>query len=481
MKFKSPGPVMSAFLRSNNRWRLAVGPFGSGKSSACTIEVPRRAAEQAHAPDGFRHTRFAIVRNTGPQLRDTTIKTWMNWFPNGSIGVWHSTSKTYFIKIGDLRCEVMFRALDDEQDIKNLLSLELTGAWLNECREIPWKIFEALDGRIERFPNDETHGKQTWCGIWADTNPPTMDTFWWAAAEGLDTRVEEEEHFGREMPDGETNGWDSFIQPSGLSPYAENLDNLPPNYYQNLAKNKSKAFIDMYVHGKYGKSTAGSPVHGEFDPTIHARGGLEANPHKAIVISADFGLTPAVTLKQQGPFGNILTLASISTKGMGLERMIEERLKPMLNDKYHDARLFVTGDPSGGTPDQYVENTALKIFKKHGFKKIRLAHTNDPVARIGATDHWLTRNFGGEPAFQVDKYAARGYARALAGGYHYPISRKGEESDAPAKNFHSHVAEAGQYADLLYLKGFHDDSAARLHQRARFTQGGVKPGSYTHR
>lgn len=480
MKFKSPGPVTSAFLRSNARWRLLVGPFGSGKSSACTIDVPRRAAEQEHAPDGFRHTRFAIVRNTGPQLRDTTIKTWMNWFPNGTIGYWHATSKTYFIKIGDLRCEVMFRALDDEQDIKNLLSLELTGAWLNECREIPWKIFEALDGRIERYPNDEHHGKQTWCGIWADTNPPNVNSFWWAAAEGLNTNIEEDEKFGTEMDDT-GNGFESFIQPSGLSPQAENRENLPEHYYENLARNKTTAFVDMYVHGKYGKGHSGASVHSEFDQTIHARGTLEANPYKAIVISADFGLTPAVTLKQQGPQGHILTLASISTKGMGLERLIEEKLKPLVNEKYHGARFYVTGDPSGGTPDQYVENTALKIFKKHGFRKVRMAQTNDPVARIGATDHWLTRTFAGEPAFQVDKYAARGYVRALAGGYHYPISKKGEEADAPAKNFHSHVAEAGQYGDLLYLKGFHDDSAERVAQRARFVGGGVKPGSYTKR
>jgi len=481
VKFVSPGPVASGFLRSDARWRLLVGPFGSGKSSVCTIEIPRRAAEQEHGPDGFRHTRYAIVRNTGPQLRDTTIKTWMNWFPNGSIGHWHATSKTYFIKVGDLRSEIMFRALDDEQDIKNLLSLELSGAWLNECREIPWKIFEALDGRIERFPNDEIHGKQTWCGIWSDTNPPDEDTFWWAAAEGLSTDVENEEKFGTEMPYGETNGFDSFIQPSGLSEFGENKVNLPVKYYENLARNKTKSFIDMYVHGKYGKGKGGTAVHSEFDPSIHAIGALEANPHKAIVIAADFGLTPAVVLKQQGPLGHILTLASISTKGMGLDRMIEERLKPLLNSKYHDSRFYVTGDPSGATPDQYVENTALKIFKKHGLTQVKMARTNDIVARVGATDHWLTRSFSGSPAFQVDKYAARGYVRALGGGYHYPINKKGQERDTPEKDFHSHVAEAGQYGDLLYLRGFHDDSAARIRQRARFVSTGVKPGSYTKR
>lgn len=482
MHFKSPGPVVSAFLRSNARRRVLIGPFGSGKSSGSTVEIPRRAAEQEHGPDGFRHTRFAIVRNTMPQLRDTTIKTWMNWFPNGSIGYWKATEKTYFIQKGDLRCEVMFRALDDADDIKNLLSLELTGAWLNECREIPREIVEALDGRIERYPNHPSVGHQTWCGMWGDTNPPDMLTWWWAVAEGLNLDIDNEEEFATVLPEGVTNGWESFIQPSGLSEFAENIANLPANYYRNMANGKTKDFIDVYIHGKYGKGKGGRAVHNEFDPAVHARGAVVASPYKPIIIGADFGLTPALVLKQMGPLGTVFTLASISTREMGLDRAIETRLKPLVNNDYHGARFFVTGDPSGNTPSQSDETTCVKIFKKHGFKKIRFAQTNDPVARIGATDHWLTRNFGGEPAFQVDKYKAQGYVRALRGGYHYPLSKQtGEQKDAPLKNFHSHVAEAGQYADMLYLKGFHDDEAERIRQRAQVLSGGVRAGSYTRR
>ena len=130
-------PVASAFMQSNDRRRVIMGPFGSGKSTACVFEVPRRGLMQAVSEQGVRKTRFAVVRNTVPQLRDTTMKTWFDWFPNGSIGYYKETGKTYYIKAEGLDCEVMFRALDDAADIKNLLSLELTGAWLNECREIP--------------------------------------------------------------------------------------------------------------------------------------------------------------------------------------------------------------------------------------------------------------------------------------------------------------------------------------------------------
>ena len=40
--------------------------------------------------------------------------------------------------------EVLFRALDKPQDIKKLLSLELTGGFLNECREIPKQVLDML-------------------------------------------------------------------------------------------------------------------------------------------------------------------------------------------------------------------------------------------------------------------------------------------------------------------------------------------------
>jgi hypothetical protein len=169
--FKAP-PTITAYMQSNDRFRFIMGPFGSGKSSGSIVEIPRRAAMQAPSTlDGKRKTRFAVIRNTMPQLRDTTMKTWFDWFPNGTLGFWKETGKTYFIRHGDIDCEVIFRALDDAEDVKNLLSLELTGAYINECREIPQEIVDGLDGRIGRYPSMR-EGGPTWMGIWGDTNPP---------------------------------------------------------------------------------------------------------------------------------------------------------------------------------------------------------------------------------------------------------------------------------------------------------------------
>jgi len=71
-------PTIKAFAKDSTFIRAITGPFGSGKSSGCDIEIYRRAVGQEPSPDGVRKTRFAAVRNSYPQLRDTTIPTFMH-------------------------------------------------------------------------------------------------------------------------------------------------------------------------------------------------------------------------------------------------------------------------------------------------------------------------------------------------------------------------------------------------------------------
>lgn len=430
-RFKPPKTI-ERFMLSNARRRVIMGPFGSGKSSGCCVEIPRRAAMQS-AWRGQRKTRFAVIRNTMPQLRDTTIKTWLKWFPNGTLGHWVENTRTYIIRQGDIYCEVLFRALDTPDDVAKLLSLELTGAYLNECREIPKEIVDGLDGRINRYPSRDEGGAD-WCGIIADTNPPTEEEYWYYIIEGMDPDTQ--------LPVAD-NGWEAFIQPSGLSETAENLENLPEGYYRDLAKNKSKEYVDVYIHGKYGKSKAGKPVHPTFDPRIHVASDiLVPNPRLPILISADFGLTPAMTIKQQDVFGRVLTLDEIVTQEMGLKRAIAERLKPLLKRKYEGYNVRVTGDPAGNERAQTDERSCVQIFKDAGFRRVKFAYSNNPVHRIGATDSFLTRLTEQGPAYQIDPRCSF-LKRGMAGGYHYPINRRGEVADGPKKNIFSHVCFVG--------------------------------------
>src|SRR6266481_9111785 len=92
-------PMLGHFLGCNHPARLVIGPFGSGKSTACIAEFVMRALQQKRSPDGKRRTRFAAIRNTYPELRDTTRKTFEKWIRAGpepyGLGDWNEQQFTF--------------------------------------------------------------------------------------------------------------------------------------------------------------------------------------------------------------------------------------------------------------------------------------------------------------------------------------------------------------------------------------------------
>ena len=74
-------PTAKRFHASRAFVRGLRGPIGSGKSVACVAELLRLAVQQAPDAQGIRPSRWAIVRNTYPELRTTTIKTFVDWIP----------------------------------------------------------------------------------------------------------------------------------------------------------------------------------------------------------------------------------------------------------------------------------------------------------------------------------------------------------------------------------------------------------------
>tara|TARA_R110000772_G_scaffold2045_3_gene7024 strand:- start:661 stop:1770 length:1110 start_codon:yes stop_codon:yes gene_type:complete len=342
------------------------------------------------------------------------------------------TTKTYFFKVGDVECEIMFRALDDSDDVANLNSLELTFAWFNECRDINPDIVDAMSKRIGRFPSAKDGGP-SWFGMWGDTNPPTMDTWWYYQMEKLDP-VD-----GVSLND---NGWDVFKQPSGRSPYAENVENLPEGYYD--IQGRSDEYVRVYIDGEYGLSTAGQPVYKYFRPDYHmAHQTLQpiVNGVRPIVIGMDLGLTPAAVIAQQDPRGRVLILDEAVSFDMGIQRFIRTVLKPLIIEKYSGSPVIIITDPAGIQRAQTDERSAVDIIKAEGLK-VMSAKTNNISARLSAVDDFLMRQVDGDSAFLVDPRCSRLKA-AMMGGYRF--HKKNGNID---KNKHSHVAEALQYLML---------------------------------
>lgn len=427
INYAPPGKVARAFMLSDAFFRGIMGPFGSGKSTACIMEILRRARQQEPGADAKRRSRWAIVRNTYPELRTTTIRTWHQWVP-ASLGRWVDQGPpTHHIEEGDLDLEVLFLALDRPDDIAKLLSMELTGAWINEAREVPKAVVDGLTGRVGRYPS-RLMGGATWSGLIADTNPPDTDHWWYRLAE-------------EQRPDG----WAFFRQPGGLDPAAENVENLPAGYYERLRAGKDEDWLNVYVHANYGFVRDGKPVFHEFRDRVHVRD-LEAVSSWPLHVGVDFGLTPAAVFAQRSPTGQWRVLGELVASDMGARRFAE-LLRHALAERWPGLAVgSITGDPAGEGRAQTDETTPFQILRAAGIDA-RPASTNDFTKRREAVAACLTRLIDGEPGIVVDPRAAQ-LRKALGGGYAYRrVQVVGEERyrDQPDKNHFSHVADALQY------------------------------------
>ena len=206
--YHAPATV-SRFMESDAFGRLITGPVGSGKTTACLVEMARRMGQQAPGFDGRQvHT---LCRDTAdPQRRQDDSGEGCQRVVRFSCRLEGIRESTLYIDYGDIVSEWIFIPLEEPSDIKRLLSTQLTGAFINEAVEIDVSLLSDISGRCGRYPSNE-FGVCTWKGIFADTNMPIQRTPW--------------ADFILSPPPL----WQVFRQPSGLADDAENLPHLNQN------------------------------------------------------------------------------------------------------------------------------------------------------------------------------------------------------------------------------------------------------------
>lgn len=438
-------PTIRKFTLADFRHRFVMGPFGSGKSVGCLMDIIRRAHEQVPSRDGIRRSRWAIVRNTYPQLKDTTMKTVFDWFPPEEWGVFKTVEHDFIITGFDgVLIHLMFRALDQPEHVRNLLSMELTGAWLNEYREIEKDIFEAIDGRIGRYPA-EKDGGCTWYGIIGDTNPPEEDSYWF-------------DYLEKVRPANAK----LFKQPSGLSPNAENIRNLPRGYYTNLAVGKTENYINVYIHGRYGYKIEGKVIYQGFNDNLHVSGNILYPVNgRPLLLGFDFALNPTVVIGQHTARGQLLLLEEAQGAGMGLEQMCINILNPIMSTKYLGFQILGQGDPSGNVRSQTDEKTCYQVLHSFGYKNIVPASTNGLVTRHMAVESFLGKLVDGQPGLVVSPNCAM-IRKGFNGGYRRKkIPGLDEYYDVPDKNIYSHYHDALQYL-CMGITGMEKKAASEI-------------------
>lgn len=487
-------PTVGAFMRDNSFMRGLMGPFGSGKSVGSLFEMLRRCMEQQPSHDKIRRSRWAIIRNTYPELRDTTRKTFEEWMPGGlDQSNWLEQEFTFTLQLPlkdgtRVEAEFLFRALDRPEHVKKLLSLELTGAWINEAREVPYTVVKMLIGRLKRYPSMRDGGP-TWSGLIMDTNPPDDDSWWYKLFEeekpgnarlfkqpgGRTALAENLGHW--EMPNGACVGHYPQDKPAG----AFWVKHLADNYYQDLATVNASdpLWIKVHIDAQYGPTMAGRPVYPEYRDDIHTVDPSRCLPiPKAdLIIGADFGLTPAIAIGQRDPRDNqIQWIDEVVATDLGAVRFFEDAAR-YIKRTYPNRAIHGTGDPAGEQRNQVDERTPFDAASAMGIPLVP-AHTNDWTVRRDTVGRALTRlTILGRPAMVVSS-KAKVLRKAMNGGYCLRrVAAAGDERfrDAPDKNSFSHVAEAVQYGmlgegeDVTAL-----ETAGRLKQKFKYKTAGAR-------
>lgn len=430
---------LDEFFYSEKFISLAVGPVGSTKTTAGIMKIVHHAAMMAPCKDGIRRSRCIWVRNTREQLRDTSIPDFLKWIPDGIMGAFLKTEYKFVIKIGDVECEVLFRGLDDANDVRRLLSLQASFIIFDEFREIHPDIYNAAQGRVGRYPDKMMNGVgcktddgRANAHLWGMTNPPDMDTFW----ETLLTEPPDNVHV--------------TIQPSGLSPEADWTQFLPDDYYDNLAQGKTEDWIDVYINAQFGKSLSGLPVFRSFDRSAHVATTTIKPMYSddPLIIGVDAGLTPAAVIGQVAYDGRLIVYDAKISDGMGALRFVREVIKPLLVNKFPGRRSVIIIDPAAFQRAQTDERTVADIWRNEGFM-VKGAKTNSVAARIAAVDRFMTRVVDGKHGVVIDPEGALPLVQALAGKYRYKINTKGVRDESPEKSHPwSDIADAFQYMCL---------------------------------
>jgi hypothetical protein len=442
-----------------------MGPVGSGKSTAAIMKMMALAMKQTPY-ERVRYSRWTCIRNTYPELRSTTIKTFQEWFPEEAAPInWASpiTAKLDFWLPDKTRVksEFWFMALDRPEDVSKLRSLETTGIWINEASEIAKDVFAKATERVGRYP-PKKWVEADWAGVILDTNPPDSDHWWYKTFEEPskeDIARAKEKLIEHGVMKADQEYQSIFKQPGGLikiggewveNPLAENIKNLRGGhgYYWQQFPNKTEDWRKVFIGGEYGYIIKGKPVYPEYNDSIHCQ---KVKPYEGLtlLIGQDYGLTPSVGICQLTPKGQFRVFADLVSDGMGIRQFTRDCLKPFLAMNFPGYKVQIIGDPAGSQRADTDEKTCFMVQAEEGFAAMP-AISNDQTARKDAVKTYLISMSDGQPNFLIDP-AATMIRKGMNGGYNYRrIQVSGEERyrEVPDKNEYSHPVEGMEYAAL---------------------------------
>ena len=445
------GPVLQEFSDCRERNSMIMGPLGSGKTVQTILKFLDLMCEQepvkiqSHPNHNKRLSRIIACRNTYSELFSTTIKDWLEI--HGDLGLFKQGSKeppTHRIDFDledgtSVQCEVIFIAFDRPDHVKKARGIQTTWVWLNETKELSKSVVDMLDLRHGRYPSLKEGVRPTHHGMIGDYNAPYEGHWLYELAE-----------------ETKPKGWKFHRQAGGVlkhedkwivNPSAENIKNLPENYYERGMEGKSDDWIHVNLANEYGFVSEGKPVHPWYVDSTHCKDSdWTPDVTQPIVLGFDFGRTPACAFVQRAEFGRWIVFDEFIANDVGAVEFAPA-LKKYIDANYPHFTFKGWGDPSGANRNQANSETPFRILRAKGIPA-QPTDSNDPLKRRASLEVPMKELcMDGRPRFLILPKASM-IRKGLQGGFCYRRLQKSGEyyTEEPDKNEYSHPVEALEYA-----------------------------------
>lgn len=472
----SPGPISDAFLLSRAFVCVIIGPVGSGKTMTALRKLRRLGQRQLGRVDEkgriWRKARVGVIRESYPNLEKNTLPSWFRIHAESDGRfIWkapYSHQLRLILKtdadgqaVDICDFEIEFRAIGDKSVEEVCRGWEVNGVLIDEADLQPADLLSYLSGRVGRF-SDLDPSLVVDPQIILSLNAPYIDNYVY--------RLAIEKELGELLdPDliAALKGRpliETFIQPGGREPGAENLHNLPNGrgyYLIQAALNKHRrGYVDRMIDNKFVPMQHGQPVYADFSYTEHvSTEPLVWNRRQKLIVGLDQGLFAAGVFCQRTPLGELRTLDEVviqSEDGTGLQKVgptaFGKMVRAKLADRFPDITkddLRIVADPAAFAAADRADNEhdwVLACQAAIGFK-IHRAKTNKEALRVEA----VRKAQADREGYLVDA-RCRHLIKGHLGGYRYAKASMADGETrghlAIADTIFTHVCDAEQYAAL---------------------------------
>jgi hypothetical protein len=431
-----------------------------------------QAMRQRPDKRGRRRVRIGVIRATYPKLRSTTMKTIEDWLPPelGAVKQTIPPTGSYVLPLPDgttAYLDFVFIALEKASDTESLKSLEVSQFWVNEAAEVDEAVVQMAISRVGRYPSKKDGPGCDFPGVMMDFNL-VSEAHWlrrWSEskgitvhvtnADGTDTDVEFPLEYFQQPAAVFCMNYEQVLEDPRtppvyeVNPNAENKENLPIGYYDNMLKHMSWDQVQAFLLMKWVPVNTGKLVFGrDFSKAAHV-GKVRTTPvaGSPVMIGIDTsGLHPAAVFGQLQA-GTLVVMDECYGEDMAFEQFIGDVLTPLIVARYQGFELQATCDPSnprdartGVTPVQQLMARRIRAMP---------ASTNTFSLRRAAVARLLLKRDG----LVIDPACAM-LVKGFEEGYVFKklkgttTSGAGMYSDQAAKNEYSHFMDALQYLCL---------------------------------